>query len=399
MTQDTSGLSSGARAAAAVPADERLPIGERAAKSVAPTARTPRPRPVWVLLWLGITAQPWGVLAALLCTYTGIAPALLVASGAAVIGFIVGLITGPLAALMHGILPSSFVASGFSGGSTIVAAFVLAGAFALAGFLVVVGNQLVHPEVLLTSLVAGAVLTLGLTTIMILTERWRLRLTGFRRMSWEEATRVLPAFKKATTALGIDMRAAPPIMMSDQKQLGAWAYCSTIVVTTEMVAQCSEEEIEGILLHELHHWQNGHSVGLVLIFIAAFPLAVVYNIARRGRPNRYTFVTLAAVCVTWPTWAAAKIVAAVQTGQARAHEYAADAAALAAGAEAREGLKSALLKMGVFERGRTRWEEVIVATHPPMPLRIERLISLEDAQIRAVELRTWEAEWGPGVLR
>ncbi len=55
----------------------------------------------------------------------------------------------------------------------------------------------------------------------------------------------------------------------------------------------------------------------------------------------------------------------------RRYEYEADAAAASIGYSS--ALLSALSKIGAFETGRTGWERAIVATHPPIALRLEAL--------------------------
>jgi len=72
----------------------------------------------------------------------------------------------------------------------------------------------------------------------------------------------------------------------------------------------------------------------------------------------------------------------VQGRRRRDHEYAADAAASAAGDYYRDGMKAALIQDAPWEPGRTGWENAVAATHPATALRIERLISPTEAARR-----------------
>jgi Zn-dependent protease with chaperone function len=63
----------------------------------------------------------------------------------------------------------------------------------------------------------------------------------------------------------------------------------------------------------------------------------------------------------------------------RRYEYEADAEVASIGYAS--SLCCALSKIGAFESGRTGWERVIVATHPPTALRIERLQPKRDDDV------------------
>ncbi len=352
---------------------------KRMATNIAPAS--PMGRPVWQLLWMGMKAQPWGILAGLLATYTALPLAIFGAAIGAIVGTGAGVVA--MTHLMNGI--TSPYAAGVASGFSLFGILGTAAGGAVTGFLVVYGGSWAEaPGRLLASLVSGVVITIVFSAFIILRERWWLRLYGYRRMSWEEKERIGPQLTAAATAMGIDATHAPRIMISDDQQpgAGAWVHSRTIVLTTGYLGIHSDQEIAGVLAHELHHWETGAAVGSQLVWAAAWPLAVVYNLflwLARNHRNVAFFYSL----IAWPIWITLRLfVIPVQGLRQRDHEYAADAAATGAGAYYRDGLKAALAQDATLESGRTGWEEAIAATHPPTALRIERLISPEEAARR-----------------
>ncbi len=371
MTTDTGDLHE-ASASAASPWD-------RIAQNIAPRRRGDRP--VWELLWLGIKAHPWGILAGLVATYTALP--------LAIFGAVFGALAGAGAAIVAVLQQMNGIASPYAAGVTnglgLFAVVAAAGAGAVAGFLLVYGGSWVDaPGHVLASLIGGIIITTGIATLIILRERWWLRLYGYRRMSWEEKDRIGPQLTAATAAMAIDLSSAPQIMIGDDRQPNAyaWAHCRTIVLTTGCLELHSDQEIAGVLVHELAHWDTGDAVGNQLVWASMWPLAITYNILlwlSRNHRNVAFFLAL----IAWPIWITVRLfVVPVQGMRQREHEYAADAAATAAGTYFREGLKSLLAKRIAFEKGRTGWEEAITAAHPPTALRIERLISPDEAARR-----------------
>jgi Zn-dependent protease with chaperone function len=76
--------------------------------------------------------------------------------------------------------------------------------------------------------------------------------------------------------------------------------------------------------------------------------------------------------IAWAPWVITTFVLApMAAATQRRYEYEADAGAASIGCSS--ALSSALSKIGAFESGRTGWERAIVATHPPIALRIEAL--------------------------
>ncbi len=352
----------------------------RLAENIAPTRQTVRP--VWELLWLGMKSQPWGIAAGLLATYTILPVAIFVAAVGALAGAIGGISISVHPSNTSGVF-SPYVA-GLSGGFNVFIILAAAGGGAVAGFLSIYGGSWISaPGHVLASLIGGVVVMVGLTTLIIVRERWWLRLYGYRRMSWEEKARIEPLLKGAAAAMGIDPAIGPRIMMSDEKRPGAWAHCTTIVLTTGELALHTDPEIAGTLVHELQHWEDGAAVGRQLIWASVWPLVIVHNVLRWLMRHRHPVIAFVAFLLAWPIVVVVNFfVVPVQQARGREHEYAADAAATAAGAYYRDGLKVALAKDDPLEPARTGWEEAIAAAHPPTALRIERLISPEEAARR-----------------
>lgn len=372
MTTEIGDQNEAATAAAASPWD-------RLAQNIAPRRRGDRS--VWELLWLGFKAHPWGILAGLFATYT----ALPLAIFGAVFGALAGAGAAGIAITqqMNGI--ASPYAVGVTNGLGPFAVVTAAGAGALAGFLLVYGGSWVDaPGHVLASLIGGGIITIGIAALIILRERWWLRLYGYRRLSWEEKARVLPQLTAAAAAMAIDLSSVPQIMIADDRQPNAcaWAHPRTIVLTTGCLELHSDQEIAGVLVHELAHWDAGDAVGNHLVWASTWPLAITYNILLWLSRNHRNFAFIFAL-IAWPIWITVRLfVVPVQGVRQREHEYTADAATLSAGAYFREGLKSLLATHIAFEKGRTGWEEAITAAHPPTALRIERLISPDEAARR-----------------
>lgn len=351
----------------------------RMAANIAPAA--PLGWPVWELLWMGIKAQPWGILAGLIATYTVLPLAIFGAAAGAIAGAGAGVVA--IAQQTQGI--AAPYAAGVVSGFSLFGVLAAAAGGAVAGFLFVYGGSWVEaPGRLFASLISGVIITIVFSALIILRERWWLRFYGYRRMSWEEKERIGPQLMAAATAMGIDATRAPRIMISDHHQpdAGAWVHSRTIVLTTGYLRMHTDQEIAGVLAHELHHWNTGHAVGNQLVWASIWPLAMAYNLLLWLARNHRN-IALVYSLIAWPIWITVRLfVVPVQGLRQREHEYAADAAATGAGAYYRDGLKAALAQDLAFERGRTGWEEAIVATHPPIALRIERLVSPEEAAHR-----------------
>ncbi len=288
-------------------------------------------------------------------------------------------------------------------GQSVTALGVLAGIVlgAVGGFLAVLRVLFVDQlRQVILALIAGAVLA-GITVVVIAAfERVGLRLRGYRRLSRDEVRRIAPLVKAVADAM--NLAALPRFAMADIVVPNAWTHMRTVVLSTGLLQALSDEEVEAVLAHELHHWHSGDSVGLRLVWVAALPLAVIYDFGiwlsggnkQAGSPETvgiqlpHGLLAVAGWLIAWPAWIITTlIIAPVLSRSQKKYEYEADAAAAAIGLAA--PLASALRTMGAFESGRTGWEQAITATHPPIELRVEALQERlpDDAEYEEDELR------------
>lgn len=327
--------------------------------------------------WLraGLQRHPAAVITGLVLGWSGIWIAFWGAMGGAIIGVLIG------AGLTSRTLPFF---NSFGAGQTVSLVSAAAGFFvgALGGLIAVVIYIVMHPITLFGSLVAGTFVSLVVVTTSASCERLSLRVRGYRRLSRDEVRRVAPLVKDVADAM--ELPALPRFAMADQVIPNAWSHMRTIVITTGMLQALDDGELRAILVHELTHWRKGDTVGLRVVWAAAWPVVLIYNLGtiisgwspkKRLQTSGNTqglFRWLVAWLIAWPAWVMTKVILVplLATSQRR-YEYEADAAAyqLGLGTE----LSSALRKIGAFETGRTGWEAAMSATHPPTELRLEAL--------------------------
>jgi Zn-dependent protease with chaperone function len=348
--------------------------------------------------WLrsGVKRQPRAILVALIFGWTGVWLALWGAAIGAAIGVLVALGTVDTTALGREV-------SNLGGGQGVTIVSILGGLFfgAIGGFLEVLRYVLAAtPWEAIVALATGLVLSTLITIAMATFERAGLRIRGYRRLSRDEVRRVAPLIREIAEAMDLD--GLPRFAMSDTVIPNAWTHMRTIVITSGLLQTLDDAELRAVLAHELQHWRSGDAVGLHVVWAAAWPIAITYNVGMLiagnrqgmgvGPPSKFRgLLVLIGWVIAWPAWVILTIVIAptVAVSQRR-YEYAADAAAAKLGYAA--AMISALRKMGAFEGGRTGWEEAMTATHPPTELRIEALQppKPDDAQYQEGELR------GPG---
>ncbi|HEV3212921.1 MAG TPA: M48 family metalloprotease [Acidimicrobiales bacterium] len=316
--------------------------------------------------WTGMLAVPWSAaLGSLVGTLAGLG----IATGWAIDHHLVDLGAGQSVSLVG-------VASGFFLGLVGGALFAVAG-------------PLANPVADVVSIASGALLSIVLVALIAAFERASLRVRGYRRLSRQEVRRIAPLVKSVAEAMELD--GLPRFSMSDEAMPNAWTHMRTIVLTTGLLQMLDDDELTGVLAHELHHWRSGDAVGLRLVWTAALPIALLLDVGswiaggsgvaaqkrddsssqRTARP-RGGFIAFVGWVIAWAPWVITKfILAPVAAATQRRYEYEADAAAAAIGLST--ALSSALRKMGAFEAGRAGWERAIVATHPPTELRLEAL--------------------------
>lgn len=348
--------------------------------------------------WLrsGVKRQPWAVLVALVFGWTGMWLALW--------GAAIGVLVGVLVAL--GVVDTTALGrdvSNLGGGQAVTILSILGGVFfgAIGGFLEVLRYVLAStPWEAIVAIISGAIVATLITVAMATFERLGLRIRGYRRLSRDEVRRVAPVVREVAEAM--ELHGLPRFAMTDNVIPNAWTHMRTVVITSGLLQTLDDAELSAVLAHELQHWRSGDAVGLHVVWAAAWPIAVTYNIGMLiagqrqgmgvGPPGRFRgIMVLIGWVIAWPAWVILRLVIAptVAVSQRR-YEYNADAAAGSLGYAS--AMISALRKMGAFEGGRTGWEQAMTATHPPTELRIEALQAPkpDDAEYQEEELH------GPG---
>lgn len=309
-------------------------------------------------------------LIALLCAWSGVwlAVWLLVADA----------LTGSLLSAVGSSISTALV-GGNGGASPGVGALSVAGG-AIQGTAVGLASALVslvghEPLQLGVSLAGGLVLSLALLAVSVTLEPWLLHLGGCRRLSRREAARVMPLLHAAATGLG--MASLPLVLAADGDDLRVRAHARHLVVGRSLLDELDtgpggDAELAAVLCHGLHHWAVGDGVGLRFVRLCGLPLVILYDAGCWMAEQGGSFVALVGWLVLWPAWLLVRMVMspAVAIGSRR-QEYEADLAVAAAGHGA--ALHRALTLLGELEPGRTGWDRVVTATHPPRELRLEAL--------------------------
>ncbi|RNL80727.1 peptidase M48 family protein [Halostreptopolyspora alba] len=229
------------------------------------------------------------------------------------------------------------------------------------------------PAMVAVGQVATAAFVAGVYTLYSRwSEPWRLRLSGARRPSRREATWLVPLLRQVAADLGD--KQPPRLLMDDSREPSASAGIDHIVLTRGLIDLLGHDEdaLAGVIAHEVAHHRAGDGAVMAWSRGIALPLYGVYRVAvwgaERGGPLRWLTASL-----LWSVTITVRgIVIPAQAKYWRACEYAADAAAHQAGHG--PGLHRALsvLRAG-FDGARTGWDQTILATHPPLELRLERL--------------------------
>jgi Zn-dependent protease with chaperone function len=249
----------------------------------------------------------------------------------------------------------------------------------------------------IVAIASGAIVATIITITMATFERLGLRLRGYRRLSRDEVRRVAPLVQEI--ADGMDLDGLPRFAISDMVIPNAWTHMRTIVITSGLLQMLDDAELRAVLAHELKHWRCGDAVGLHIVWAASWPLAVTFNVGMLIAGRRQAtvvapsakfrgFLSLIGWAIAWPAWVILKVIIAPTVAAfQRRYEYEADAAAAQLGDAA--AMMSALRKMSAFEGGRSGWEDVMAATHPPTELRVEKLQAPkpDDADYQEDELR------------
>jgi Zn-dependent protease with chaperone function len=358
----------------------RAPARPRPAQGLPEPSQIPQDYPDRVAWFrVGLARQPWATTLALLASYTGVFLALWAAVAGLVLGGLVG------AGLIDSNSITRAIAVGTGGSVTIISVVASAVVSAFIAFGVVyVAILVLHGPIQVLITVVGAFLVTVVTVGVISRfEQDLLVLRGYRRPSRDEARQLAPVVQRVGTAMKLS--AYPRFCIWDSAVPGAWTHMRHVVITTGLLQALEEDELAAVLAHEMHHWRRGDSVSLRIVWAAALPVAVLYNLGRvmAGRrqqdtptvqiPNAYRgLMAIVGWAILWPTWVLMKVVIGPATAaRGRRYEYEADAAAAQIGLA--QPLIEALRQISIFEPARSGWEEVIMASHPPTELRIEAL--------------------------
>jgi heat shock protein HtpX len=212
---------------------------------------------------------------------------------------------------------------------------------ALTGLLVVIGALIGGASTALLFLVIGAILNLGAWWF---SDRIALRMARAKPVSEEEAPRLYQMVRDLTTRAGLPM---PKLYVIPQEQPNAFATGrnpehSAVAVTQGILKLLSEDELRGVLAHELGHVRNRDIlIQSVVATVAGAITWIAYMLLWFGGDNDSPLGLIGALALVLLAPIAASI---IQLAISRQREYSADAT----GAEIcgnPESLASALLRL------------------------------------------------------
>jgi heat shock protein HtpX len=223
-------------------------------------------------------------------------------------------------------------------GATIRTTILLA---SLTGLLVVIGALIGGPQTALTFLFIGLLLNLG---SYFFSDKLALKMSGAKPLEESEAPRIYQIVRELTTRAGLPM---PRLYIIPQEQPNAFATGrnpkhAAVAVTQGITKLLSEDELRGVLAHELAHVQ--HRDILIQSVAAAIGGAITYiayMLLWFGGEDNSPLGLVASLSLVLLAPIAASI---IQLSISRQREYAADAG----GAEIcgnPESLASALLRL------------------------------------------------------
>ena len=263
----------------------------------------------------------------------------------------------------------------------------------LTGLLVVIGALIGGPDTALLFLILAAVLNIGAYWF---SDRIALAMARAKPISREEAPRLYEIVEELTTRAGIPM---PRLYMIPQDQPNAFATGrspkhAAVAVTRGIVQLLSEDELRGVLAHELAHVKNRDIlISSVAATIAGAITYLGYMLLWFGGDDDSPLGLVGALAMVLLAPLAATI---IQLAISRQREYSADAT----GAEISgnpESLASALLRLE--EGAKAIPMEVnqaseplyivkpfsgggfakLFSTHPPIEDRVRRLRQMRPA--------------------
>jgi hypothetical protein len=322
----------------------------------------------WIAAGIG---RRWAAgLVSLLCAWSGV--------WLAVWLLIADTITGALLSALGSAVGSALIGGGSGagpgGGALSVAGGALKGA--AIGLASSVADLVVRePLQFVAALAGGLVVSAVLLVASIVLEPRLLRLGGCRRLSRRETSRVLPLLEEAARDLGLGT--LPLLLMADGDNLRVRAHTRHLVIGRSLLEEigdgpAGDAALQAVLCHGLHHWAAGDGVGLRWVRCCGLPLVLLYDAGWWMAQQGNSLIGLIGWIVLWPAWLLVRLlIEPVVAVGSRRQEYAADAAVAATGRG--EALHRALSLLGELEPGRSGWNRVVAATHPPRELRLEAL--------------------------
>jgi heat shock protein HtpX len=258
---------------------------------------------------------------------------------------------------------------------------------ALTGLFVVIGALIGGPETALLFLLFGAVFNFFAYWF---SDKIALRMAGAKEISEQEAPRLYQIVRELTTRAGLPM---PKLYVIPQDQPNAFATGrnperSAVAVTAGILKLLSEDELRGVLAHELAHVRNRDIlITSIVATIAGAITYLAYMLLWFGGDNDSPLGLVGALALVILAPVAAAI---IQLAISRQREYSADAT----GAEISgnpESLASALLRleegaqaipMQVNQAAEPLYivkpfsgggMAALFSTHPPIEERVRRL--------------------------
>ncbi len=205
-----------------------------------------------------------------------------------------------------------------------------------------------------------------------------------RSVTDKEERRLAPIMRRILDKTG--SKITPRVMVLDSYDPNMAAFNkNTLIVNKVCLKTFNDDELAGILCHELGHLQYRHSGNLLVhyindMFVKVFitVVRVVYQVLSElaGQSwllSIFVWPLIAGIFIflVAPVWLAAFIMNVAAAAVSRQGEYQADDYANSHGFG--PGLISALTKLEHFEKEPENWWEKVKDTHPPMAHRIDRL--------------------------
>jgi Zn-dependent protease with chaperone function len=211
---------------------------------------------------------------------------------------------------------------------------------------------------------------------MAIMEPFMLKVSGARRLSEREAAWIMPLVYEAAGRMGLT--SLPRVLIDDRSDANAHAGIGHIVINRGLIVALDyrRTEVVAVIAHELAHWRNGDAVAMAWSKGVALPLYVMYELGTKLL--QVTHVRPLHFLLRFLFWSilftTERLVLPVQAATWREAEYRADAAAAQAGYGHQLRRALILIHKGV-DGARSGWERAILAMHPPLELRLERLES------------------------